>query len=176
MAARQKAPQKGNSNGRVFPRSWSQNPFLKKGPLHRLFYMGRTTRRIFKEAVLYKREGNLEGAFAKFRAAASRLSNSVFSADLHEMAGDTMLEMSRKHFDNPKINACLETAAGEYKTAALKCSGTEPERAAKLYGMAGEFFHKSGVQGQARECYALGSNLTTNQTFRKFLNARSCSL
>ncbi|MFP3950203.1 MAG: hypothetical protein ACLFUZ_03895 [Candidatus Micrarchaeia archaeon] len=176
MAVKQNAPQKGNGNGRVFPRSWSQNPFLKKGPLHRFFYMGRTTRRIFKEAVLYMREGDLEGAFAKFLAAASRSNNSAFSADLHEMAGDTMLEMSRKQFDNPKINACLETAAGEYKSAASKCSGAEPERAAKLYGMAGEFFHKSGVQGQARECYALGSNLTTNQAFRNFLTAKSESL
>ena len=176
MVSRQKVPKGGKGSGRDLPRTWSQNPFLKKGPLHRIFYLGRETRRLVNEGVSLKREGNFEGAFSKFQLAASGESNSAFSADLHEMAGDIMLNLSGKQFDEPKKSSSLEAAAGEYKKAAAKCKDAEPERAAKLYGIAGEFFQKSGVKGQARECYSLASGLTTHHQFKNFLNARSESL
>ncbi|MBD3390182.1 hypothetical protein GF415_04505 [Candidatus Micrarchaeota archaeon] len=176
MVSKQKAPKEGKGGGRVLPRTWSQNPFLKKGPLHRMFYMGRETRRLVNEGASLKREGNLEGAFSKFQLAASGASNPAFSADLHEMAGDMMLMVSRNHFEGLKRSASLEAAAGEYKKAAAKCKDAEPERAAKLYGMAGEFFQKLGLQAQARECYCFASGLTKHQQFKNFLNARSDSL
>ena len=89
---------------RAVPRRWSRNPFSKTGPVARLFGMERQARKLAAEGARLKGMGNLQSAFTKFQFAASSEKNPRFSADLHEMAADTMFEI---------VGRTRDDAAGE---------------------------------------------------------------
>ena|GEM_PF-2835993 len=172
MATKQVDTQDKNGARRITPRQWSGNLFSNKGPIARFFKMGREARKLATEGLHLKSSGNLQGAFIKFQLAASKEGDPGFNADLHEVAADTMVEIAGVYLEVSKKNPCLLDAAAEYRCAALKRTEIDEEKAARLYGLAGNLSQQAGAPNLAKNDFQSAYDLTSKQSLRTWLRAQ----
>lgn len=172
----QDSAKNGKNGMRAVPRRWSRNPFSKTGPVARFFGMERQARKFAAEGARLKRTGNLQSAFIKFQLAASSEKNPRFSADLHEMAADTMFEIAGANIEQSKKDSCLLSAVEEFRHAAIKLANADKEKAARLYIRAGNICNHIGARASAKKDFQEAHGLTSKRMLRNWLTAQMDAL